>query len=67
MCSGWTRVTDGAVRLVAQFAVVRHASDTRGVTFEVPERGATTADLVAAMSEAIGQLADRIAAALAPA
>ncbi len=59
--------TDGAVHLIAQFAVVRHASDTRGVTFEVPEHGATTSDLVAAMSEAIGQLADRIAAALAPA
>ena len=55
----------GTVRLVAQFAVVRRASDTRGVTIEVPVRGATTADLVAAMSEAVGQLADRIAAALA--
>jgi uncharacterized lipoprotein YmbA len=55
----------GAVRLVAQFAVVRRASDTRGVTIEVPVRGATTADLVAAMSDAVGQLADRIAAALA--
>jgi uncharacterized protein len=55
----------GAVRLVAQFAVVRRGSDTRGATIEVPVRGATTADLVAAMSEAIGQLADRIAAALA--
>jgi uncharacterized lipoprotein YmbA len=55
----------GAVRLVAQFAVVRHASDTRSVTLEVPVRGATTAELVAAISEAIGQLADRIAAGLA--
>jgi uncharacterized protein len=55
----------GAIRLVAQFAVVRRTSDTRGVTIEVPARGATTADLVAAMSEAIGQLADRVAAALA--
>jgi hypothetical protein len=55
----------GAIRLVAQFAVVRRSSDTRGVTIEVPTRGATTADLVAAMSEAVGQLADRIAAALA--
>jgi uncharacterized protein len=55
----------GAVRLVAQFAVVRRSSDTRGATIEMPVRGATTADLVAAMSEAIGQLADRIAAALA--
>lgn len=55
----------GAVRLVAQFAVVRRNSDTRGVTIDVPVRGATTADLVAAMSEAVGDLADRIAAALA--
>jgi uncharacterized protein len=55
----------GAVELVAQYAVVRRASDTRSATIEVPVRGAGTADLVAAMSEAIGQLADRIAAALA--
>jgi hypothetical protein len=55
----------GAIRLAAQFAVVRRSSDTRGVTIEVPVRGSTTADLVAAMSEAIGQLADRIVAALA--
>jgi uncharacterized lipoprotein YmbA len=55
----------GAVRLVAQYAVVRRISETRGVTLEVPTRGATTADLVAAMSEAIGQLADRIASSLA--
>jgi len=54
-----------AVRLVAQFAVVRRAGDTRGVTLQVPIRGPTAADLVAAMSDAIGQLADRIAAALA--
>jgi uncharacterized protein len=57
--------TTGAVRLAAQFAVVRRAGDTRGVTIEVPVHGATTADLVAAMSDAIGQLADRIAATLA--
>ena len=55
----------GTVRLVAQFAVVRRASDTSGMTIEVPVRGSTTADLVAAMSDSIGQLADRIAAALA--
>jgi uncharacterized lipoprotein YmbA len=53
------------IRLVAQFAVVRRSSDTRGATIDVPVRGTTTADLVAAMSEALGQLADRIAAALA--
>jgi len=56
---------NGAVRLVAQFAVLHRSGDTRGVTIEAPVRGGTTADLVAAMSEAIGQLADRIAAALA--
>jgi uncharacterized lipoprotein YmbA len=55
----------GAVRLVGQFAVVRKTSDTRGVTLEVPTHGPTTPDLIAAMSDAVGQLADRIAAALA--
>ena len=55
----------GVVRLVAQFAVVRKTSDTRAVTLEVPMHGSTTPDLVAAMSESVGQLADRIAAALA--
>ncbi len=54
----------GAVRLIAQFAVVRHASETSGVTVEVPTHGPSAADLVAAMSVALGQLADRIAAAL---
>ena len=57
--------TVGAVRLVAQFAVVRRISDTRSVTVEVPVSGRTTSGLVAAMSDAVGQLADRIAAALA--
>jgi hypothetical protein len=54
----------GAVRLVAQYSVVRRNTDTRGVTIDIPVRGPTSADLVAAMSAAIGQLADRIAAAL---
>jgi uncharacterized protein len=57
--------SSGAVRLIAQFAIVRRASDTRAVTLEIPTRGSTTPDLVAAMSEAIGQLADSIAASLA--
>jgi len=57
----------GAVRLIAQFSVVRRTSDTRGVTFEVPVSGTGTAELVAAMSEAVGQLADGIAASLAAA
>jgi uncharacterized lipoprotein YmbA len=59
------QATNGAVRLAAQFSIVRRGTDTRGVALDVPTRGPSTADLVAAMSEAIGQLADRIAAALA--
>jgi uncharacterized lipoprotein YmbA len=55
----------GVVRLVAQYSIVRRIADTRGVTLMAPTRGPTTADLVAAMSEAVGQLADRIAASLA--
>ena len=54
-----------AIHLIAQFAIRRGASETRGVALRVPVRGATTADLVAAMSEAVGQLADQIATALA--
>jgi len=53
-----------AVRLIAQFSVVRRAADTRAVTITVPTNGQATADLVAAMSAALGQLADRIATAL---
>jgi uncharacterized lipoprotein YmbA len=55
----------GTVRLSAQFAIVRKTTETHAATFQVATRGATTADLVAAMSEAIGQFADRIAASLA--
>jgi uncharacterized lipoprotein YmbA len=55
----------GTVWLAAQFAVRRRTSDARSVTLQVPTRGPATSDLVAAMSEAIGQLADRIAASLA--
>jgi uncharacterized protein len=54
-----------AVRLIAQFAVIRHAGDTRNVSLQVPTGGASTSVLVAAMSEAMGQLADQIAASLA--
>jgi hypothetical protein len=53
------------VRLVAQFSILRRAGGTHGVTLLAPTRGPTTADLVAAMSEVVGQLADRIAASLA--
>jgi hypothetical protein len=52
----------GAVRLIAQFAVDHRAHE---INLLVQTRGPTTPDLVAAMSAAIGQLADRIAAALA--
>jgi uncharacterized lipoprotein YmbA len=55
----------GTVRLIAQFAIVRRTSDTRGVSLQVPVNGPATSSLVAAMSEAIGQLADRVAASLA--
>jgi uncharacterized lipoprotein YmbA len=55
----------GTVRLIAQFAIVRRTSDTRGISLQVPVNGPATSALVAAMSEAIGQLADRIAASLA--
>jgi len=51
----------GAVRLIAQFAAGHRAHE---VTLQVPTSGSTTPALVAAMSEAIGQLADRIAAAV---
>jgi len=54
-----------AVLLIGQFAIIRRSGDTRGVTLQVATKGPSAADLVAAMSEAIGQLADRIAAALA--
>ena len=59
------RDTTGGVRLLGQYAVVRKSNETRGVNVEVPVRGATPADLVRAMSEAVGRLADQIAASLA--
>jgi uncharacterized lipoprotein YmbA len=57
--------SDGDARLAAQFSVTVRATETRGVTLDVPVRGPAIANLVAAMSEALGQLADRIAATLA--
>jgi uncharacterized lipoprotein YmbA len=54
-----------AMRLIAQFSVMRRAANTTAVDIDVPIGGPGTPDLVAAMSAAIGQLADRIAAALA--
>lgn len=59
------RDREGAMRLVAQFAVVRRGSDARTFATTVPVRGPATPDLVAAMSAAVGMLADQIAAALA--
>lgn len=58
------QTSSGAVVLVAQYAIQRKAPETREVTLPVPARGSAPADLVAAMSVAIGQLADRIAAGL---
>lgn len=57
--------TAQAVRLIAQYAVVRRGAETKGAAIQVPLRGTAPADLVRAMSEAVGQLADQIAAALA--
>ena len=54
----------GSVLLIAQFAVVRTGGETRSVMLPVPPRGAGVPALVAAMSEAVGQLADQIAAVL---
>ncbi len=54
----------GAVRLAAQFAVIRRVTDTRTFTVNVPVTGGSVPALVAAMSEAMGNLADQIAAAL---
>lgn len=55
----------GAIVLNAQYAILRHGATTHDVALTVPGQGSAPADLVAAMSVAIGQLADRIAASLA--
>ena len=55
----------GSVRLAAQFAVRRRTAVTRAAAFQVPVRGGSVADLVAAMSGAMGLLADEIAGVLA--
>lgn len=54
----------GALRLIAQFAVLRGVGDTRTVSLSVPVLGASVPALVGAMSEAMGGLADQMAAAL---
>jgi hypothetical protein len=56
---------DGAVLLAAQIAVDGKRIASRGVTFTVRPADATTGALVAAMSSAVGQLADTVAGMLA--
>jgi uncharacterized lipoprotein YmbA len=55
----------GAVLLLAQIAVGGRAMSSRGVTVTVVPADPTTSALVAAMSNAVGQLADAIATMLA--
>jgi uncharacterized lipoprotein YmbA len=54
----------GAVILIAQVSVKRVSSTARTITIQVTPAGPSTASLVAAMSEAVGQLADQIAGML---
>jgi uncharacterized lipoprotein YmbA len=56
----------GAVLMLAQIAVGGQITRSRGVSVTVTPNGTTTSALVAAMSNALGQLADAIAALLAP-
>lgn len=56
---------DGAVLLAAQIAVDSKRIASRGVTFTVQPSDTTTGALVAAMSSAVGQLADTVAGMLA--
>lgn len=58
--------SDGTVVLHAQVAVTRHggAAQTRTIEVQVKPASGTTADLVAAMSRAAGQLADGVAGML---
>ncbi len=59
---------EGRVTLLAQAAVRRpgrrRVGQTRAVRLDVPARPAATADIVAAMSATLGQLADAVAAML---
>jgi hypothetical protein len=54
----------GALVLLAQVAVTARATVTRNVRFSVPPPGPGTPGLVSAMSTAVGELADAIAAML---
>ncbi len=56
---------DGLVLLAAQIAVDGKRAASRGVTLTVRPADATTQALVAAMSAALGQMADAVAAMLA--
>lgn len=55
----------GAVVLIAQVSVTKRASIARTITINVSPAGAGTPGLVAAMSQAMGQLADQTAGMLA--
>jgi uncharacterized lipoprotein YmbA len=54
----------GAVVLIAQVAIIRRADATKTVTIPVVPSSAGTGALVAAMSEALGKLADEVTAML---
>jgi len=55
---------NGAIILIAQVSVKRVSATARTITIEVTPAGPGTGSLVAAMSEAVGQLADQIAGML---
>ena len=50
--------------LIAQVSVTRREATARTITIQVTPAGAGTSALVAAMSEAVGQLADQAAGML---
>lgn len=52
---------NGNVTLIAQVSVTRRDTTARTITIQVTPGGAGTSSLVAAMSEAVGQLADQVA------
>lgn len=52
---------NGNVTLIAQVSVTRRETTARTITIQVTPNGTGTSSLVAAMSEAVGQLADQVA------
>lgn len=54
----------GNVMLIAQVSVTRRDTTARTITIQVTPSGTGTPSLVAAMSEAVGQLADQVAVML---